>query len=1033
LERKSFPDKGKKKTIFSSRGCNMSLRKLEFKDGKSAKFWHIELTGDSHTVSYGRLGSTGQTNTKTFGSHEAARKDYDKLVASKLKKGYTDAVPGAAEVAREPEPTPEFSQERAEVMTSAENEAPQESWPVLLRQPPWQQPAPGPGEKIKARKYPLRISWKDELEPLCLIEELFYVYDDESWKAKLQEAMAKAGRDRTELLAQIASAAPQETASAALTALLELEPKAAEPASYYLAPILANLGEPALPLVESQVKHLKKGHIETVFQKVAVAVASDSLAKLAVETATKKHSSCKVANPRIQGHAWRWLVRHSEAAAYTLIPDYFGSNEKKRSRAEGLLIRMIEAGCAPTLEAVAREYGVNLTAIYDPRSPFHSRLPNLDGTFPKKESLPPLMLKDGSGALGQVGVSNLVCMLATSSLENVYPDLPELLSAFTANSKSHFCRKLLDLWWAGGASAKHTWAVTATAWMGDAASARHLASLLREWPQGSHHMRATIGLATLVALDSTSALSELFSLGLQSKSREVQKAAQRRVLELAERKNLSVDQLGDRLIPHVDPDTEFGREVRAREVRRLQSAMRRRRRWSIAEFKEYLVDHPLVSPLVRALVWGAVAPGHPPQSFMVAEDGTYSDSEERRFQPDPEAQIGVMHRWELRDEEADIWQEHLSKLGVAQSFEQLNRKVVLCPNDHWDKRRLDCWSGFEVPSRQIVDLVERGWDYGEEGDDVSSMVKQSEEGQTVELLLEEGLLLGRLHEHDPQSLDDLTVHDGTFGELDPIFYSELMLDLEGLGVNLSDSSSSRADGEREKFLKEGPARQTKTRSTSQISPDSDFEIHAKDGSVLVNIPAGPFLYGKPEGPFPFGIGEPQKEVHLEAYSIGRYPVTNAQFRRFVEESGYHAGYLWQREAQQNGEQAPVLCVSLEMAEAYCEWAGLRLPSDEEWEKAARGTDGRYFPWGNEQDERARERPKGPVGAFTAGVSPYGCLDMGFLTEWTSTIPEGYSPPARYCRGLHQGEYCCLTYFRDWDRGPRKPLHRGFRCTVGGPS
>ena len=151
--------------------------------------------------------------------------------------------------------------------------------------------------------------------------------------------------------------------------------------------------------------------------------------------------------------------------------------------------------------------------------------------------------------------------------------------------------------------------------------------------------------------------------------------------------------------------------------------------------------------------------------------------------------------------------------------------------------------------------------------------------------------------------------------------------------------------------------------------------------TMADVPSGSVL-----------IGNELKPLPVNRFQIGRYPVTNAQYQRFIRETGHPAPQTWEGDAypEKKGDH-PVVWVTVEDAEAYAEWADCRLPTFEEWTRAARGGDGRRFPWGDEIDKpRCNTAELGaggttPVGAFPDGVSPVGCYDMmGNVWEWTST-------------------------------------------------
>jgi len=169
--------------------------------------------------------------------------------------------------------------------------------------------------------------------------------------------------------------------------------------------------------------------------------------------------------------------------------------------------------------------------------------------------------------------------------------------------------------------------------------------------------------------------------------------------------------------------------------------------------------------------------------------------------------------------------------------------------------------------------------------------------------------------------------------------------------------------------------------------------------IMVEIPAGPFTMGSDTR---IEDETPAHEVDLPAFEIDKFEVTNADFVQFLEATGYQTDAEregrtknWQSAAE-GKDNHPVVFVSWNDAVTYCQWAGKRLPTEAEWEKAARGTDGRMYPWGNEWDaSKANVKDTGLrgtacVGSFGAGASPYGVEDMaGNVWEWTADWYEAY--------------------------------------------
>jgi formylglycine-generating enzyme required for sulfatase activity len=207
---------------------------------------------------------------------------------------------------------------------------------------------------------------------------------------------------------------------------------------------------------------------------------------------------------------------------------------------------------------------------------------------------------------------------------------------------------------------------------------------------------------------------------------------------------------------------------------------------------------------------------------------------------------------------------------------------------------------------------------------------------------------------------------------------------------------------------------------------------------MVVVPAGEFLMGSPEDGLSFDDEHPQRLVSVASFWIDRYEVTNAQYKQFVDGTGYPPPShltprftLWHQTVPLPGsDQHPVVNISWHDAVAYCRWQEKRLPTEAEWEKASRGTDGRRYPWGMDWDifssssasywaghtiefkdgaawkafwmtgEGARVSHEHglngevltlPIGTFPQGASPYGVFDMtGNAAEWVQDWYEPYS-------------------------------------------
>lgn len=205
-------------------------------------------------------------------------------------------------------------------------------------------------------------------------------------------------------------------------------------------------------------------------------------------------------------------------------------------------------------------------------------------------------------------------------------------------------------------------------------------------------------------------------------------------------------------------------------------------------------------------------------------------------------------------------------------------------------------------------------------------------------------------------------------------------------------------------------------------------LHVTDAMVFV--PAGTFLMGN-EG----------QSVYVGDFWIDKFPVTNAEYARFVDATGCNPPEHWEsRTPPQEIADHPVVYVNWCDAVTYAEWAGKRLPTEEEWEKAARGMDGRVYPWGDDFDkDKCNSEESGihgttPVGRYSPeGDSPYGCVDMaGNVWEWTASDCDknnkvlrggSWNDDAYIVRSAHRSRFFPSFGTSHW----------GFRCCMSSTS
>jgi serine/threonine-protein kinase len=274
-------------------------------------------------------------------------------------------------------------------------------------------------------------------------------------------------------------------------------------------------------------------------------------------------------------------------------------------------------------------------------------------------------------------------------------------------------------------------------------------------------------------------------------------------------------------------------------------------------------------------------------------------------------------------------------------------------------------------------------------------------------------------------------------------------------------------------------------STVEATPPpslGDARTRSLDGMLMVYVPAGEFQMGSDEGEVDhalqlckqydtncrrnyFSVEQPAHAVVLDGFWIDKTEVTNSQYAA-CQAAGACDEPDCQVEAQEASGDRPVVCVTWEQAAAYCAWAGARLPTEAEWEYAARGAGGRRYPWGDEFDGTLlnycdanctlRKRDEAvddgyartaPVGSYPAGASWVGALDMAgnvweLVADWTAPYsPERQTNPAgpasgqrRVARGgsWHTSPDHVRSALRTHVGPDQSVDHAGFRCVESAP-
>jgi predicted DNA-binding WGR domain protein len=553
-----------------------------------------------------------------------------------------------------------------------------------------------------------------------------------------------------------------------------------------------------------------------------------------------------------RGTALAWFERHGGEAALLLVPDAVGAPGRARADAEAALRAIASAHDDATVLRAARSHGaeaekaVEALLAADPLDTVPARLPKI-GTWADPALLPQVLLRDRTLALPPESVGHLLTMLGISRPGEVYAGLAVVRETCDPTSLAEFGWAVFERWRMAGMPAKDGWALTGLGWIGDDETVRRLTPVIRAWPGQGGHSKAVTGLDVLAAIGTEIALVHLNGIAQRIKFKALQERAREKIEKVAEGLGLSREQLADRLVPDFGLDEDgsmvldYGprrfvvgfdeqlkpyvldengkrrkdlpapgarddaerataarkrfadlkkdvRTVAGDVIRRLETAMVAGRDWSVAEFTDLFVRHPLTWHLARRLVWTSDG-----TAFRVAEDRTLADVADDALEPPDGARIHLAYPLDLAGS-LDAWSEVFADYEILQPFPQLGRGVYLLTDEERAGSCLTRFEGVVVPTGKVLGLERHGWtretpqDAGIQG----SISREAGEGRFIVVGLDPGIVVGALDMYPQQELRSIWISDhpdgwgrrdanpARFGDLDPVTASEVIGDLTDL-------------------------------------------------------------------------------------------------------------------------------------------------------------------------------------------------------------------------------------------------------------